>query len=416
MNTIDQAVQLIEQDKLKEAVSILRKYIRKANDDELVMIADLFIQLGLLNDARSILESLLEQYPDEADIQLALAEIYIDLEEDELALVQLQSIDSSSEAYLAALLITADLYQSQGLFEVAEQKLIEAKQLAPDDYLIDFAQGELAFSLGNYNDALFHYEKVYHQVDQVADVDLSLRLAESLAAIGKFEDALEYYKNTASDDPDILFRYGFIAYRANRLDIAIKVWEELIKHDREFASVYNYLAEAYEEEGLIEQGYETAKTGLTLDPLNKELLLTTASLARRMGQIKESYRYARESVVIDPGFKDGILYLIENYRSDGDFEAIIELLTHIIEQGEEDGYYKWELAKAYEEQEDYSLALQFYQEAYLDFKADSDFLKSYGYFLVEEGRKKEAIQIFNRYLAIEPSDEEIENYLARLND
>ncbi|WP_440895720.1 tetratricopeptide repeat protein [Amphibacillus sp. Q70] len=416
MNKIDQAIQLIEQEELEEAVSILREYMRQANDDELITIADLLIQLGMVNDARSILETLLEQYPDESDIQLALAEIYIDLEEDELALLQLQAIDSSSEDYVAALLISADLYQSQGLFEVAEQKLIEAKQLAPTDYLIDFAQGELAFSLGKYNDALFHYEKVYRQVEQIADVDLSLRLAESLAEVGKFEEALEYYKNAEIDDPDLLFRYGFIAYRANRLDIAIKTWEELIEHDQEYVSVYSYLAEAYEEEGLIEQGLQAAKTGLTLDPLNKELLLTTASLARRMGDSNESYRFARESIAIDPGFKDGVLYLIENYRSDGDFEAIIELLTHIIEQGEEDGYYKWELAKAYEEQETFDLALQFYQDAYQDFKDDSDFLKSYGYFLVEEGRKEEAIQIFNHYLAIDPSDVEIESYLARLKD
>ena len=60
MNPIDQAIQLIEQDEIKKAVSILRDYVRQASDNDLITIADLFIELGLLDDARSILESLLK--------------------------------------------------------------------------------------------------------------------------------------------------------------------------------------------------------------------------------------------------------------------------------------------------------------------------------------------------------------------
>ena len=416
MNPIDQAIQLIEQDEIKKAVSILRDYVRQASDNDLITIADLFIELGLLDDARSILESLLEDYPDESDIRLVLAEIYIDLENDEQALNHLEAIDQSSDEYIASLMVAADLYQTQGLFEVAEQKLIEAKQLAPNEVLIDFAQAELAFSLGKYDDALFNYRKIHQQNDQIAEVDLTLRIAESLAAIGEFEEALDYYQDVEIDDPEILFRYGFIAYQANRMDIAIHTWEELLKQDPEYGSVYNYLAEAYQEEGLIDQGYQATQKGLEIDPLNKELLLTAASLARKVGQNDESYRLARKAISIDPGYKAGILFLIENYRKEDDFEAIIDLLTHIIEQGEEDGYYKWELAKAYEAEETYDLALKYYQDAYNDFKDDSDFLKAYGYFLVEEGMREEAVQIFTRYLSIDPSDVEIESYLARLKD
>ncbi|GAA4071800.1 tetratricopeptide repeat protein [Amphibacillus indicireducens] len=416
MNPIDQAIQLIEQDEIKKAVSILRDYVRQASDNDLITIADLFIELGLLDDARSILESLLEDYPDESDIRLVLAEIYIDLENDEQALNHLEAIDQSSDEYIASLMVAADLYQTQGLFEVAEQKLIEAKQLAPNEVLINFAQAELAFSLGKYDDALFNYRKIHQQNDQIAEVDLTLRIAESLAAIGEFEEALDYYQDVEIDDPEILFRYGFIAYQANRMDIAIHTWEELLKQDPEYGSVYNFLAEAYQEEGLIDQGYQATQKGLEIDPLNKELLLTAASLARKVGQNDESYRLARKAISIDPGYKAGILFLIENYRKEDDFEAIIDLLTHIIEQGEEDGYYKWELAKAYEAEETYDLALKYYQDAYNDFKDDSDFLKAYGYFLVEEGMREEAVQIFTRYLSIDPSDVEIESYLARLKD
>ncbi|MBM7542522.1 tetratricopeptide repeat protein [Amphibacillus cookii] len=415
MEDIYQAIHLIEQNNVEKAIRILHQHLPQANDDEKFTIADLFLELGLQEDASTVLEPLVEAYPQEKELHLTLAEIYIDLEQDEKALNLLEEIEPSSDHYLPALLASADLYQTQGLFEVAEQKLIEAKQSAPDEPLIDFARAELAFSLGEYQKAVTHYQKVHQTQSNVAEIDISLRLAESLAAIGEFEQSLSFYQKAEKEDEDTLFRYGFIAYQANRLDIAIKVWEELIERDKEYASVYNYLAHAYDEEGLVDQGYQTVQDGLKYDPLNKELLLTGAALARRSGDNEASYRLAREAVAIDPGYKEAILFLVENYRSDNDFQAIIDLLSHIIEQGEQDGYYKWELAKAYVEEEHYGLALHAYQEAYDDFKEDGDFLKAYGYFLIEEGRKEEAIRIFNRYLTIEPSDSEIENYLIRLN-
>ncbi|WP_067836510.1 tetratricopeptide repeat protein [Amphibacillus sediminis] len=416
MNQIYQAVQLIENDQVDQALTILKQYKSKATEEEQFSIADLYLELGLLEEARELLLNLLASNPNDGQIMLTLAEIYIESDQDQEALDLLTKIDVNSDDYLPALLTTADLYQSQGLYEVAEQKLIEAKQLAPQETLIDFALGELAFSNGEYQKAVTYYQKVYQSSSLMVQVDIALRLAEAYATIGEFEQALHYYQEAEKEEADVLFRYGFVATRLDRFDIAVHAWEEVLKQDPEFVSVYPLLAKAYEETGQIEEGYELAETGIKLDPLNKELLLIAARLAQRCGFSDQSYRYAREAISIDPGFKEAVLYLVENYRRDSDFQAIIDLLTHIIEQGEEDGYYKWELAKAYEAEELYDQALSCYQDAYHAFKDDGDFLKSYGYFLVEEGKMKEAMTIFNRYLAIEPSDTEIETYLARLND
>jgi len=190
----------------------------------------------------------------------------------------------------------------------------------------------------------------------------------------------------------------------------------LIDLEPEYPSVYPQLADIYEEEGMLTEAYAIAKRGLDFLPLNKELLLTTAGLARRNGEKENSYQYARESVAVDVGYKEAVLFLIENYREDGDNEAIIELITHILDQGEEDSYYLWELAKAYEETEAFEQALEAYQKAYPDFKDDLDFLKAYGFFLVEEGKHSEAKAVFERYLSFDVTDYEIENYLERLSD
>ncbi len=416
MEEIYQAIQLIEQDQNEEALHILSDFLPEANDDEQFVISDLYIQLGLLPEAKDILERLYTKYPEETEIKLVLSEIYIDLEDDEAALTLLNQIDANDPHYLESLLTQADLYQTQGLFEVAEHKLLTAKQLAPNELLIDFARAELAFSNGEYQKAIPLYQKVKQDKDTIAEVAIDSRLAECFAQVGEFESALEHYGQFDHEDEETLFRYGFVAGQAHRNDIAIKAWETLIDLEPEYPSVYPQLADIYEEEGMLKEAYAIAKRGLDFLPLNKELLLTTAGLARRNGEKENSYQFARESVAVDVGYKEAVLFLIENYREDGDDEAIIELITHILDQGEEDSYYLWELAKAYEETEAFDLALEAYQKAYPDFKDDLDFLKAYGFFLVEEGKHSEAKSIFERYLSFDVTDYEIENYLERLGD
>lgn len=416
MEEIYRAIDLMEQNDTEQAMTVLANYLPKASEEELFTIADLYQELGLLHDAKEILITLRQSYPDERELNVVLAEIHIDLEEDQEAIELLLPFDSNDELYPMALLLLADLYQAQGLFEVAEQKLLKAKQLEPAEVTIDFALGELAFSIGEYRKATVYYQKVYKQQTVFSDVDLALRLAESYASIGEFEQALDHYQVAEKKDADTLFRYGFIGFRANRLDIAITAWKQVIEADPEYSSVYQYLAEAYQTEGMLTEAYQTAKQGLVIDSLNKDLFLVAGTLARKVGEAEAGYQFVREAVAIDPGFKEAVLFLVENYKNDQDFQAIIDLLTHIIDQGEEDGYYNWELAKAYEEEEIYPEALKHYQNAYTTFKDDSDFLKEYGYFLVEEGRKEEAIKILNHYLVIEPSDTELEAYLSRLKE
>nr|WP_255639614.1 tetratricopeptide repeat protein [Aquibacillus saliphilus] len=404
----------MEQNKTEDAINKLEQFLPRADEEEKYTIAELYMEWGMLEEAKFILIELSQQYPNEPELKIMLSDIHIDLQEDEEAINILNRFSPEDEEYLEALLQLADLYQAQGLFEVAEQKLLEAKSTDPLEPLIDFALGELAFSNGEYIKSIPYYEKVYSTQQIIADVEIGVRLAEAYAGTGEFEKAIEFFKASQNEDPDSLFRYGFIAYRADRLDISIKVWEQLVEKDPSYQSVYLYLAKCYETEGMVEEAFETAKKGLKVDEFNKELYHLAGVLARKCGYGEESYQLVKEAVAIDPGYNEAVLFLIENYKEDQDNEAIVDLLTHIIELGEEDANYKWELAKAYKEIESYDDALNQYNDAYNNFKDDTDFLQEYGYFLVEEGRIADAINAFSKYLTIEPTDNEIADYVDRL--
>lgn len=415
MEEIQKAIRLMEEHKTEEAIQTLTKYLPEADEEERFTITELYIQWGMLDEAKMILHELIQRYPKEQELKVMMAEIHIDLGEDDEAIEILNQFGPEDEDYLQVLVQLADLYQAQGLFEVAEQKLLLAKQVEPNSSIIDFALGELAFSNGEYAKCVPYYENAMHHEPIIGDIEVATRLAEAYAANGEFEESLRSFQEVQEENPDVMFRYGFVAFQANRNDIAIKVWENLIEKDPYFQSVYPHLAQAYESEGMPQEALTMAEKGLAKDAFNKELFYVAAKLSHRQGKKEEGYRYMREAVALDPGYKEAVLFLIENYKEDADYEAIIELINQLITLGEEDPNYLWELAHAYTEEEQFEEAYNQYNQAYPELKDDSEFLKAYGYFLVEEGRREQALGVFTEYLRIEPSDTEIEEFIERLS-
>ncbi|HLS60887.1 MAG TPA: tetratricopeptide repeat protein [Virgibacillus sp.] len=414
MDTIMKAVHLMDNKQTEEALQLLDNHLLVTDDDKKYTIAELYLQWGLNEKAQSILQDLLHRYPEENDIKIMLADIYIGLEDDQSAINLLSEIDANDPSYLQALLQMADLYEAQGLFEVAELKLLEAKQINPNEPIIDFALGEFLFSIGEYNRATTYYEKILPEIKELSNVQIPARLAEAHAAQGNYEIALEYFNTFETSDPDILFKYGLTAYYAKRKDIAINVWNRVIELDEYYHTVYYELAKAYRDEGRIEEAFTTIKKGLEMDEFNKELYYYAGVLANQLNKFTDSVDYIRQAIVLDSDYKDAVLFLIELFKTEEEHTKIIELITDIKNEGAIDPLYEWEIARAFVENEAYDQALEHYHQAYNNLKQDTDFLKEYGYFLVEEGEVEQAVTVFNNYLTKEPTDDETREYVERL--
>lgn len=407
-----EAIELFESKQSDKALTILEDYLPSASPEMKYSIADVYFQWGFLQEAKVVLEDLLQTFPHESEVIVMLADVYIELEDDKNAINMLDNISEDDPLYLEVLLQLADLYQSEGLFEVAETKLLEAKTIKPNEPIIDFALGEFFFSIGEYNRSITYYQNLLPEIEELANISITDRLAESYAAIGKYEEALKMYQELESNDPDTLFKFGFTAYQAKRNDIAINAWKKVIELDEHYHSVYYELAKAYKEEGLIKEAYESGKTGIKMDEYNKELFFLTAQLAHQLGE-KESEELVRQSIALDPDYKDALLFLVELLKVKDEHDDIISLINNAKDIGAQDALYDWELARAYNEVEDYPKALKLYDEAAITLKQDAAFLKEYGYFLTEEGKINKAIPVFESYLNIEEDIDVIE-YVERL--
>lgn len=420
MNTaLTNAIELIESGKTEEGLRKLEQIKKHLHDEEKYQLAQYYFQWGMMDQSLGILEDLHVLYPDETDIILLLAEIYMELDQEEKSIQLLNQISKNDPAYPQSLLLLADLYQLQGLSEVSEQKLLEAKEILPDEKVIDFALGELYFHLGKYKKAIQSYELVLKEHEEISNVSIYNRLAECLSTCGYFEDALSYYEKGIKNHEDLhtLFSYGFTALQAEYYQTAIKQFEKVKEMDPGFTSVYLYLAKSYEHEGMLNNCFQTIKDGIKYDQFNKELYLYGGKVALKMKHNQEAIEMLKEALALDPGYIEAALTLTNYYNATGNFEETIDTLTEIMTKYDEfDPKFHWNLAKAYHQTEQYLDALNHYQSAYTFFKEDIDFLHEYAFFMLEEGDRKKAKELFEKVLELDRTNDEIQEILMQLED
>lgn len=109
---------------------------------------------------------------------------------------------------------------------------------------------------------------------------VELKLAEAFSATGEFEDALHYYQRGIEESmtPDALFGFGFTAYQAGDMTVAIEQLEALKSLDSDFTSLYPYLAKAYESENRLTEALEVLKDGMSADEFNDQLYLLAGKI------------------------------------------------------------------------------------------------------------------------------------------
>ncbi len=418
MARIEEALEFIQQGDTEKGLFLLEEINKNGSHEEQYEIAKTYYELGLADRAKAIVDSLLLLYPDEGELYLFSAELSIDLEQEDEALDMLNEVGETDPVYVQALLLMADLYQMQGLDEVAEQKLIAARRILPDEPIIDFGLAEFYLAQGDYQKSIPAYRRVLQSDEKIGDVNVHLRLAEALSTGGDFEEALDHYEKGLDDKLEInaLFGYAFTAFQAERYRIAIQKFEELKDIDPAYTPLYLYLAMAYEEEGAYAEAYEAITAGLGQDEYNKEMFYYAAQAAARMGNQEEAEAHLKDAIALDPGYTDALIMLSDQYFKQDRHEDVIELLEHAGSFGETDPRFEWYLARAKNEMEYFREALKHYESAYTFFKENASFLAEYGAFLLEEGRRPDALEVLKSAAAIDPDNMEIQDIVRSLTD
>ncbi|ERL66574.1 tetratricopeptide repeat protein [Schleiferilactobacillus shenzhenensis] len=381
--------------------------LRHDDDDTLYDLGQQLYGLGFTPQAKRIFEKLLRDHPEEDELRTYLADIAVSAGDNDAAIDLLAAIQPDSPAYVQGLLATADVYQTMGIPEVSEQKLKEAKRLAPDEPVIDFALAELYFTLGRYEEALPYYQRLQDQgVDTMAEVVIGQRLGATLAGMGDYEEAITAYEDLPREalDADTTYQLGMLYLETKQYQQAIKTLTELQQSTPDYAPLYPALARAQAGLNQLTDALATVHIGLGFDEFNSDLLKLGFNYATRVGDEDRAVDFAKKELDQDPDDQDMIISLSNLYVKDGQDDANIALLTQAAAAHELDPQMYWNIAKSYEREEKMDQAKENYLLAYPHFRENTDFLLDLIRFFQSIAARQELLAALKQYLRLVPTD------------
>ncbi|MCM0582196.1 tetratricopeptide repeat protein [Weissella diestrammenae] len=398
---------------MDEAKKSFALALRHDDDETVHSLAEELYALGFSNNAKRAYLKLLDKYPDEDLLRTELAEIAISEDQTDEALMYLSNISADSDAYLEALLVFADLYQSDGLPEAAELKLMEAYRLAPDEPVIQFALAEFYNGSAKYSEAIPFYRGLLATGERYfSGVDIVSRIGVAYALIGDNEKALAYLEQikAAEMTSDVRFQLGMI-YAGNEetQDQAVAEFEKLIDLDASYAAVYNPLGRLYEQREKLEQALSTYQAGLAVDQFNVKSYENAARVARRLGDDTQAERLYTTGLA---NTSDNLILVNDYTQLLLDHERFVEMINLLNDYLEDDEIdidpqWYWDLARAYTGIESYEMATKYWHAAMPFFIDNDQFLKSAYFYFRDEGEQILAKEALKQYVQLNPEDYEM---------
>ena len=139
MSHSQQMVEALEKQELNEAEEQFQKALLEDDQAELLDLGQYLESIGFYPQAREVYEQIAETYP---EVYLSLATILAEDGQTDQAFAYLEEIGPESNWYVASLLVKADLYQLEGLADVAREKLVEAVAETDEDLMMKYLEGE----------------------------------------------------------------------------------------------------------------------------------------------------------------------------------------------------------------------------------------------------------------------------------
>ena len=413
MEDIYKLIDDINLQKLDNLDSRVNDALTSNNDDALFILGETLYNFGLTPQGLEVFRTLYHKYPDESELLIYFIEGLMSENQTDEALEYLSQVAISTEK----LMLEADLYQQINMTEVAIDKLIEARELEPNDPIIHFALAEMLYFDGQYLRATREYEVVLDTGEyEVNGINLFARMADCALQSGNYSDAINLYDEINEDEmtSEDFFKKA-IAYEKNDITHeAIKITKNLLSKDPDFIQGYFYLQSLYENEKNYPDAIETGKEGLRLNQFYKELMVSTGSLEIEHGDANEGVELLKQALEVDNAYHEPLLILSDLFRNEEDYEAIIALLSYV-DEDDLDPVFMWHLAHAFGQEERDKEAQHFFELAYPTMKTQSAFLSDYYYYLIEIGYKEKAKSILQQLIEMDPSNETWQEEANRLD-
>jgi predicted Zn-dependent protease len=413
-----QMLDSLENQDFSQEKILLKKALDNDDPEVLASLAENLTGLGFTDSAKEVYRSLIARFPKEDLFKIYLAEILLNDGKDDDGLTLLYNISEDSSVYLDSLLVQADYYQTNGLFETAYQKLKKALKLAPDEDVVKFGLAELDYFNGKYEEALELYQDLLKRQKNFSEVNLSDRLFQTLAKLGRYEEAATVIRKNGGDILDIDSKYqaALVMLAVKNDDQAIKYLDEVLDQSPDYANAYRLLVSAYEHKNDTEQVLRSAQAGIAYNELDAVLYEKGALAAIRLNDLKTAEDLLIKGVSFLPDNIDLRLQLSNLYLRENKDQDNLALFSKF-DEDEIEPQIRWNLAISYQRLEQEQKAKSEFLLAYPEFSDNAIFLKQMIRFFNTEAHSDDIVkQLLEKYLKLEPEDSEMQDMYNNLQN
>lgn len=409
MNNSQQMLQALEEQDLAKAEHYFVKALENDPSDLLYELATYLEGIGFYPQAKEIYLKIVEDFP---EVHLNLAAIASEDGQIEEAFTYLEEIQADSDWYVSALALKADLYQMEGLTDVAREKLLEALTYSEDPLLI-LGLAELDSELENYQEAIRGYAQLDNRsIYEQTGISTYQRIGFSYAQLGKFETATEFLEKALELEYDDLtaFELASLYFDQEEYQKAVLYFKQIDTISPDFEGYEYGYSQALHEEHQVQEALRIAKQGLEKNPFETRLLLAASQFSYELHDTSGAEDYLLTAKEDAEDTEEILLRLATIYLEQERYEDILDLQS----EEPENLLTKWMIARSYQEMDDLDTAYEHYQELAGDLKDNPEFLEHYIYLLRELGYFEEAKVNAQSYLKLVPDDVQMQELIERL--
>ena len=411
MNNSQQMLQALEEQDLTKAEHYFVKALENDPSDLLYELATYLEGIGFYSQAKEIYLKIVENFP---EVNLNLAAIASEDGQIEEAFAYLEEIQADSDWYVSALVLKADLYQLEGLTDVAREKLLEALTYSEDPLLI-LGLAELDSELENYQEAIQGYAQLDNRtIYEQTGISTYQRIGFAYAQLGKFETATEFLEKALELEYDDLtaFELASLYFDQEEYQKAVLYFKQLDTISPDFEGYEYGYSQALHKEHQVQEALRIAKQGLEKNPFETRLLLAASQFSYELHDASGAENYLLTAKADAEDTEEILLRLATIYLEQERYEDILDLQS----DEPENLLTKWMIARSYQEVDDLDTAYDLYQELAGDLKDNPEFLEHYIYLLRELGYFEEAKVNAQAYLKLVPDDVQMQELYERLQE
>jgi len=411
VNNSQQMLQALEEQDLTKAENYFVKALENDPSDLLYELATYLEGIGFYPQAKEIYLKIVEDFP---EVNLNLAAIASEDGQIEEAFAYLEEIQADSDWYVSALALKADLYQMEGLTDVAREKLLEALTYSEDPLLI-LGLAELDSELENYQEAIQGYAQLDNRsIYEQTGISTYQRIGFAYAQLGKFETATEFLEKALELEYDDLtaFELASLYFDQEEYQKAVLYFKQIDTISPDFEGYEYGYSQALHKEHQVQEALRIAKQGLEKNPFETRLLLAASQFSYELHDASAAENYLLTAKADAEDTEEILLRLATIYLEQERYEDILDLQS----EEPENPLTKWMIARSYQEMDDLDTSYELYQELAGDLKDNPEFLEHYIYLLRELGYFEEAKVNAQVYLKLVPDDVQMQELYERLQE